>query len=142
MSARSQAQKRGQHALDKIKALAERGQARYGNYRAYVNALPATIITNGLGQALAMEYAGRKRDKGHAALFDHVEDWLLTGWEQGPYCGQRKILDAIVGGTQAEYVRAQAEAMAYLEWLKKFATAMLQKPQGEDEGETPEVAEA
>ena len=36
-------------------------------------------------------------------------------------------MEAIVEGNQNQYVRAQMEALAYLEWLKKFSQAFLRK---------------
>ena len=125
---RNQAQKRAADALAKVKALAAAND--YGNYRNYVKALPARIIMNGLGQALAMEKAGAQAKnpdirKGHEKLFEHVQDWLLNGWEHTPYRGQSDILAAIVNGSEADYIRAQGEAMAHVEWLKKFAVAYL-----------------
>ena len=130
---RSQAQKRAADALEKIRALADGDD--YGNYRPYVKALPARIIMNGLGQALAMEKAGaqaKKPDirKGHEKLFGHVQGWLLNGWEHSPYGGQQDLIAAITTGSEADYIRAQGEAMAYVEWLKKFAVAYLK---GEDD---------
>ena len=138
MSHRSQAQKRAGNALRKIEGLAGADDKRkYGNYRAYVNGLPATILTNGLGQALAMELAGSGKDVGHRLLYDHLDDWLRGGWESSPYGGARNVLDAIANGDERNYIRAQAEAMAYLEWLKKFANAMLKRL---DEGDAEQSA--
>jgi len=120
---RSQAQKRAADALAKVTVLRDGND--YGNYRSYVKALPARVIMNGLGQALAMEKAGASKDVGHEMLFNHVQDWLLNGWEHTPYRGQSNILAAIVNGSEADYIRAQGEAMAHVEWLKKFAVAYL-----------------
>jgi CRISPR-associated protein Cmr5 len=118
---------RAKHALAAIKAL-ERDKARIGKYTSYVKGLPANILRGGLGQAMAMELAGAKKDKGHKILFEQVEEWLLRGWANSCYRGQPSLLEAIVVGDQAKYVRAQAEALAYLEWLKKFAVAFLEEP--------------
>lgn len=127
--ARSQAQKRAEHALGCITAI---GNGDYGNYASYVKALPARIIMNGLGQALAMERAGSEKDPGHKLLYQHMDSWLRKGWEHSPYKGQPDILNAIVLGSEADYIRAQGEAMAYLEWLKKFAAAFLKEREGDN----------
>ena len=137
---RSQAQKRAADALAKVTVLRDGND--YGNYRSYVKALPARIIMNGLGQALAMEKAGASKDAGHEKLFEHVQDWLLTGWENSPYRGQEDLIAAITEGEESDYIRAQGEAMAYVEWLKKFAVAYLEdkddkrkdgQPEGSDD---------
>ncbi len=131
MSKRNQAQIRAGDALDKIQALSNlsEGAGTYGNYIAYASSLPATIITSGLGQALAMQHAVKSKLPGHDYLNRHIEDWLRRGWQASPYFGKEDLLRAIVDGTDEEYVRAQVEVMAYLEWIKKFASAFLEKTQ-------------
>jgi CRISPR-associated protein Cmr5 len=140
---------RARHALAAVSALEERPPTGgIGNYVNYVKALPANILRSGLGQAMAMEKAQSKGDgqeaRGHAWVYRHMQEWLLKGWASTPYARFRddtigadpkddppKLLKAIVNGSQADYVRAQAEALAYLEWLKKFAVAFLEKPDSE-----------
>lgn len=133
---RSLAQRRAEHALDKVKAL--QAENAYGNYVSYVKALPATIIVSGLGQALAMENAGKKL--GHKKLFKHMRAWLCEGWQHTPYQlalaeDDTAFFKAISGGDEAKYIKAQAEALEYLEWLKKFAVAFLMEPEEGEEGE-------
>jgi CRISPR-associated protein Cmr5 len=136
MTAQTLEQKRAKHALDRIKQI-EQGKA--GNYVSYVNALPAAILMNGLGQALATERAAS--DKAHHLLANHVAEWLLSEEAQtkygqpstGEYTGwdeTQRLLNRIVAGDQAAYLRTQGEAVAYVTWLKKFANAFLD-PSGE-----------
>ena len=135
---RSLAQKRAAHALACIKKLAEDND--YGNYVSYVKSLPAAILMNGLGQALAMEKAGASKDKGHDFLYRHMNAWLCNeawegvspGWESSLYASKSDVLEAIVSHDEAAYIRAQAEALEYLEWLKKFAVALLKEKEGAD----------
>ncbi len=131
----SPAQKRASHALGRIHALVNQN---YGNYPAYVKSLPAKIIMNGLGQALAVEKGQGKDLVGHELLFGHMQDWLLHGWESSPYKGQEDILIALCNGSEEDYIRAQGEAMAYIEWLKKFAVAYLKS---DDDGGKNEKAD-
>ena len=143
----SLAQKRAAHALACVKALKAMEKAGdeqklpYGNYISYVRALPAAILMNGLGQALAMEKAGASKDKGHDYLYQHMNAWLCnknldgvneSGWQTSPYAGISDVLEAIVSQDEAAYIRAQAEALDYLEWLKKFAMALLRQPEDAD----------
>ncbi len=132
---RSQAQKRAAYALTAIQALQAKRKDEYGNYRGFVRSLPAAIVASGLGQALAMELAGSKRDKGHELLFRHLSDWLCNagqnGWASSPYRGGADIVAQLMAGDEANYIRAQEEAMALLVWLKKFAEAFLQRPDAE-----------
>lgn len=124
MSARSLEQERAAHALSAVNKIKEESWA--GRFRSYVERLPAAIVMNGLGQAMASELAAAGRAENdeklaHKCLYDCVEKWI--------HCrhiyNQEKLMDAIVNGSQEQYVLAQAEALAYLEWLKKFSQAFL-----------------
>ncbi len=139
----SLAQKRATHALKCVQALAKDND--YGNYVSYVKSLPAAILMNGLGQALAMEKAGASKSgnvgKGHELLYQHMNSWLCNepiegvdapGWANSPYANESDVLEAIVSKEEAAYIRAQAEALEYLEWLKKFAVAQLRENEGAD----------
>jgi CRISPR-associated protein Cmr5 len=110
-----------------------------GRYRSYAERLPAHIVMGGLGQALATELAaagppGAKRDDGehaHAKLAEDLESWLgATAYRHVAEKERREsgwLLKAIMGGDQEHYLRAQAEALAWLVWLKKLCQASLPK---------------
>lgn len=127
------AQRRAQHALQRVLAHQARGPQAYGNYVSYVDALPAAIVMNGLGQACAMLLAKAQGDlnKPHGLLYADLEDWLCGNHEAAPFpsaSGDRnKLILAITSAEQQAYLRAQGEALAYLQWLKKFARAFLQR---------------
>lgn len=126
-------QKRAAHALEFVTGLKDGKYGNYGKFRSYVNGLPATIVMNGLGQAMATELAAanlgkaeqkRKTDhKAHEKLFKQIEKWLLL--ECDIYPESSDLMVAITFHGQDEYIRAQAEALAYLVWLKKFSQAYL-----------------
>ncbi len=129
MTTQTLEQKRAKHALDQVKALQKEEP---GNYLSYVNALPAAILMNGLGQALATERAAS--DPAHHKLARHVSEWLLSLEAHTRYApvSDEARLDAaqwllirIVAGDQDAYLWAQTEAIAYVTWLKKFANAFL-----------------
>lgn len=125
MSEQTLGQKRAAHALKAINKLVE--QKKYGHFGSYVQRLPATIVMNGLGQAMAGELAagrGGKDDdeRAHRTLFELVESWLQ---ESKAYSSESGLMESIVKSSQEDYVRAQAEALAYLDWLKKFSQAYL-----------------
>jgi len=127
-------QQRAQFARQCIRDLKPLGVEKYGNYVSYVSALPATIVMNGLGQALTtlLAKAGRKKkpkDDPHYFLFSHVAGWLSR---DGEVCGvlagsSDELVDRLMQSSQDVYVLAQGEAMAYLNWLKQFARAYLQE---------------
>lgn len=128
------AQKRAADALTKIKSLENQD---YGNYNSYVNALPATVIMNGLGQAAAMLVSSAKLKSGerkadhraYESLYNHLSTWLCRNEQEAPY-GAGDLLTMITTPSEdaeKSYIKAQTEAMAYLEWLKKFSNAYLKK---------------
>ena len=120
-------QQRAAHALRKVRELEQPLAPFAKNYRSYVESLPASIVTNGLGQACATLLSGSngEGDRGNAyrELHAHLQDWLCR--QGGVYSQSSPLIDAITSNGQAEYVHAQAEALAYLVWLKKFAQAFL-----------------
>ena len=97
------------------------------NYLAYVNRLGPTIVMNGLGQALASELAAG--GELHKRLYEYLKDWLCG--DNGVYPKGEDLLDAIMNHDESKYLRAQAEALAWLEWHKKFCRAKF--PKGEDD---------
>lgn len=127
MSAQPLDLQRAEHALATIQRL--EGEP-CGHYVSYVRALPATILQNGLGQALAtlLSSAKGKADSPHRWLHDHIHAWLCRDHADAPYRGKNNLIQAIVDGDEPAYLHAHAEALAYLVWLKKFAVAFLKQP--------------
>ncbi|HFC54173.1 MAG TPA: type III-B CRISPR module-associated protein Cmr5 [Gammaproteobacteria bacterium] len=125
---------RARVALQEITAMQD---GELDKYVSYVKGLPATIMQNGLGQALATLLAaskGEKRDD-HYRLYTQLEEWLCRVNRHSPYHGKNNLMRAITSGTEEDYILAQGEALAYLHWLKKFATAYL-SGKGQQQGET------
>lgn len=134
-------QQRAHHALTQIRQLNNRlthndeqqRDKERGEFRAHVRNLPAMIHTNGLGQSIAFYYSKRKKIS-YQALCDILADWLLG--EGGIYsCAPRNaenLLVAITAGDMYHYLNAQAEALVYLEWAKKFAEALIEQTEASD----------
>ncbi len=125
-------QARARHALVRVRRAVE---ANAGKYSSYVKQLPASILMSGLGQAAAtlLAAARGKEEDAHRTLYRDLEAWLCTECPDAPYQGQPSLIDAIAKGDQAAYVRAQAEALRWLEWLKKFAQAYLSAGHTDDD---------
>jgi|SRR5579875_585071 len=126
---RTPEQKRAEHALRKIREIEkEKADGVPSSYRSYVESLPATIVMNGLGQAcailLARSNGSSSREEAYRRLYGHLEEWLCQS-ENAVYQSEESLIDAVVKNDQQKYIRAQAEALAYLDWLKKFAQAFL-----------------
>lgn len=121
-------QQRAADALLRIKSLQGKDPLLEGKFRSYVKGLPAEILTEGLGQALATHLAaasGLNNPDAHEALYRAVSDWLCRNDAYAPYPGQANAIEGITHHDAATYRQAQMEAMSYLVWLKKFAVAFL-----------------
>jgi len=126
-------QQRAAHALESIRKLAD-SDGPPGHYVSYVSALPAVIVTNGLGQALATELAKAKGNGSdpHYLLYTHIADWLSQQVDKLE--GEADtLIDRLMDNDQEVYLRAQIETMAYLHWLKQFARAYLEEKEGQSE---------
>lgn len=119
-------QRRAKHALKRIKTRQVDG-TKQSDYLSYVKALPATILQNGLGQAMAtlLAAAKGKENDPHHRLYKDVQSWLCGRDQESPFPDKEDLLEAITQNDQQHYLKAQAEAQAYLVWLKKFAAAFL-----------------
>lgn len=127
-------QKRAADALEKVKSLEGAPEEFKKCYRSYVDRLGPTIVMNGLGQALATELAaagGSQSDdaRAHKQLYENLHRWLCRG--DGVYPGDSDLLTSITRYEEKRYLLAQAEALAWLVWHKKFCRAYL--PRGEEE---------
>lgn len=125
-------QKRAADAFAKIDQLLKQRDAGWNDkYASYTQSLPATILMNGLGQSAATLLASAKgnKDDAHWVLYHHLKKWLCRNNSDAPYQGEDDLMKAIVDNDRRSYIRAQAEALAWLQWLKKFATAYLKKPE-------------
>ena len=116
---------RAQDALKKVREIPKDWASAY---RGYVDRLGPAILRNGLGQALAGELAAAGGEGGvgaaHRSLHDNLQSWLCGGAE---VYAREPLLDALIEGGEAEYLRAHAEALAWLEWHKRFCRAYLPK---------------
>lgn len=124
-------QRRAQHALGKVKQFVrECDEKKQEMFVSYVKSLPSMIIANGLGQSMAMLLAQAKNDRSdaHYLLYNCLQEWLCRDEPQAPYRAEPELISAIVKHDREKYLCAQAEALALLEWLKKFAVAFLKNP--------------
>ena len=121
-------QDRAHHALRRVRELRTRGEQFAKRYRSYIERLGPAIVTNGLGQALAAERAAagetpnKPEETAHLEVYRSLQSWLCRP-DSGVYPGADDLLEAILEHDEAQYLRAQAEALAWLEWHKKFCRA-------------------
>jgi CRISPR-associated protein Cmr5 len=79
---------------------------------------------------MLLSRAGGEKQSAHRRLYDHLEGWLCGGFDGAPYGEGEELIEAVTAGDQDAYVRAQAEALVWLGWAKKFARAFLEKTEG------------
>ncbi len=104
-----------------------KGKSWSRDYSQLAKSLPAMVQVNGLGQALAFLRSKRKEGSNeHARLAADVSRWVS---QQLLGSARDDLIPWIIGqASSAEYRRATAEALAFLNWLRRFAEAEL----GED----------
>ncbi len=131
-------QRRAADALFRVGQLIDKPDEFKKLYRAYVDRLGPAIVMNGLGQALATECAAagpqpkNVRERTHRALYDNLRDWLCRD-DGGVYPSSGDLLQAIMAEDESRYLHAQAEALTWLQWHKKFCRASLPKGEGDAE---------
>ena len=133
-------QQRAASALQRVNELAGRPDDFKKPYRAYVDRLGPAIVMNGLGQALATERAAAganpnpmsPREQAHHQLYEGLNRWLCRE-DGGVYpASSQDLLQAITENNESLYLRAQAEALAWLGWHKKFCRATFPQGEGDD----------
>ena len=98
-------------------------------YRSYVDRLGPAIVMNGLGQALATERAaaGPRPEsvdqRAHHELYVNLKRWLCREGGGRISVGETISCMAITVHDEKFYLRAQVEALAWLEWHKKCCRA-------------------
>lgn len=120
-------QKRATHAWGKIQSLSNKPDGFKKKYNALVKKVPVLILTNGLGQALAFLKAKSKNDDHHMELYRHVSEGVDL---QLPLNG-KDLLEKLLQDNSTFLRQTTRTALAYLQWLKRFAEAEL--PAGEEE---------
>ena len=131
-------QERAADALARVSELDRHTRKFKERYRSYVDRLGPAIVMNGLGQALATERAGagpkpeNDDQRAHHELYESLKRWLSRE-EGGVYPSGDDLLKAITNHDEKIYLRAQVEALAWLEWHKKCCRASFSTGDGDGE---------
>ncbi len=132
------AQKRAKDALEKIRAYEGESSEKQKRINSYVSSFGPMILMNGFGQACAFYIANNKEE--HLEVFKILEGWLKSDG-QVFYGEHSSLMECITTCNASRYQLAQVEALAYLDWLKKFAKAFL-KSDADDTEEAEDAAAA
>lgn len=131
---RSLEQQRAAFALKVIVQLEQQTPEWQSSYVSYVKGLPATIVMCGLGQAAAtlLSQAKGRKESAHYELFANLQEWLCQRHPMAPLLADVDLMNGITNSDRNSYLHAQAEALYFLGWLKKFAVAyLIQQPSSE-----------
>ncbi len=124
------AQQRAAFSLEQLENL----QCKRDDFKSFAAGLPSMILQNGFGQALAFlaakgskEQAGQikfKTEDKHYAALEIILAWLVDRKLLAAADEKEQIMQ-ISKMEQTDYLRAQRETLAMLEWLKRYANAAL-----------------
>lgn len=120
-------QRRAKYALEQVEA-AKDSRISSKEYKSYASAFPAMIQMNGLGQAAAFYRCkgaeNNEKGKAYLSLYNLLSGWLIQSGQ--PYAGCNDLLAGITSRDIRSYMLAEAEALALLDWVKKFAKAYME----------------
>jgi len=125
---RTLGQKRAQYALEKVMGIRSDVKDKFKTFSA---GAPSMILQNGFGQALAF-WASKQNSKPECGvMLNMVREWLCyeNGDVHNSFVKKNEtpsdFFEAISIMGQIEYLTAQKETLALLEWVKRFANADL-----------------
>jgi CRISPR-associated protein Cmr5 len=109
-------------------------------YKTLVKRFPALINHNGLGQTIAFLTAKKKGGNAEGELLDQLSRWLMrSGMNEHATCyvppyndvdySTKEELSACISDHDSRtYIRATREALAFLDYLRRFADGLGAKP--------------
>ncbi len=135
-------QHRAKYALQAIKKVTKELESeQQKEFKSYLQALPAMVQMNGLGQAIAFYRshftATDKSNKGavaYATLYAILNSWLCASTtEEAPFSiyPEGDLLENIVNGDMQQYRLTHSELQSLLSWLKKMAIALIETENNE-----------
>jgi len=118
------AQRRAKFALNQVLEITKnKDEKAKKDFKSFSAGAPAMILQNGFGQTLAF-WLAKGSDK-HTALFRTVKRWLTEENKFLTKKGDADFMEELHSIDQSKYLVAQNEALALLEWIKRFANAEL-----------------
>lgn len=124
-------QSRAKFAWKQVASLSKQDSEKY---LTMARSAPSMVITNGLGPTLAFFLSKKGAER---ILYDHLEEWLCDACDGNrpvlpssdpEQQGSQRLIKRLVNGSSDHYRRATTEALALLDWLKRFAEAAIQEP--------------
>jgi CRISPR-associated protein Cmr5 len=128
---RTLGQKRAAYALQEV--LGNRCD-KPKEFKTFCAGAPAVVLQNGFGHALAFWYSKSKNNQvdKHLVLLDIIRNWLYRkddGVQNNfiqPCQTTKEMVASLSNMSQQEYLAAQGETLALLEWVKRYANALFE----------------
>ncbi|WFE68508.1 type III-B CRISPR module-associated protein Cmr5 [Thiomicrospira sp. R3] len=118
----TQEQQRAQCALNWIKQQTQKTETVQKEIKSWSSQFPIMIHTNGFGPACAF-FKSRQNVEGARELYKHLNAWLVKALPS--LVNNADLMDVVSRCDQQQYRLMQAEAQAYLQWVKQLAKAYL-----------------
>lgn len=83
-------------------------------------ALPALIMNSGLMQVMAFAH---EKQKQHEVVATHLRNWLAVRFPSILKSGFGDFMQALMNASPQDYQAINAEAFAWLKWLRQMAAA-------------------
>lgn len=128
MSEKTIQQLRAQHALKHIDNWKNPSSGvRAKNIKSYASDFPAMIMTNGIGQAVAFAMTKKKSEQEYLSILNGLSEWLIKERKIFGSASQPDLVHHLMRCDMQTYQLAQAEAIVYLDWIKKLTKALIQE---------------
>jgi CRISPR-associated protein Cmr5 len=88
----------------------------------FIVGVPTMILTNGIAQTLAFLLSNKTKPK-QSLVFQIIRGWLEREVAALKVDSEMEFLQKFAKLEQDEYLCAQREALAMLQWLKRYARA-------------------
>lgn len=96
-------------------------------YKAYAKKIPMFIKVNGLGATMAFVWSKGHGNKAYKLLYNHIERWLLEDEKNIIEFEEGKIAAKLTEVSSPVYRAVTIEVLAFLNWVKRFADALIEK---------------
>ena len=96
-----------------------------GKYASLAKSAPIMILTNGLGQTLAFFISKSNKRNEYNLLYQHIREWLdqNISWASNDEIGN-DLIEKVINENSQIYRMVTEETLAFLSWIKRFATAL------------------
>jgi len=103
-------------------------------YASLAKSAPVMILTNGLGQTLAFFISKSNGRNEYNLLYNHLNKWLDDNipWTPNEDRGD-DLIDKVINEKSQIFRMATEEALAFLSWVKRFATSLSPDEKEEDQ---------